>query len=142
MESQPKERALQNNGVGCGCLLLAILLILAIAYRVFIFEGEDVPHSQAAPTSTTLEIDDNARLGCFEWWQADDPSILTTDEAEARRSEGLGRAAESSVYIVAAAARKAQVAYGTDPPFEEFSTAIHDFEAACEAVGERRHYFG
>jgi hypothetical protein len=79
-------------------------------------------------------------VGCFEWWQADDPSILTTDEAEARRSEGLARAAESTVYIVAAAARKAQVAYGTDPPFEEFSTAIHNFEASCEAVGWRSPY--
>ena len=87
-----------------------------------------------------MTIDDNARLGCFEWWQADDPSILTTDESEARRVEGLVQAAESSVVNVAAAARKAQAAYESDPPFEEFSAAVHEFEAACEAIGERNHY--
>jgi hypothetical protein len=138
MESQPKES--QDNGVGCGCLLLAILLVLAIAYRVFIFEGEDTPRSQAAPTSTALEIDDNARLGCYEWWQADDPSILTTNESKARRAEGLAQAAESSVSNVAAAAQKAQLAYLIDSPFQELSTAIYNFEAACEAVGERSPY--
>jgi hypothetical protein len=139
LESQAEEA--QGAGVGCGCLLLVILFLLAIGYRVFIFRGEDAPHShQAAPTSTTLTIDDSARIGCFEWWQADDSSILTTEELEARRAEGLMRAAKSSVGNVAAAARKAQAAYEIDPPFDEFSAAVNEFEAACEAIGERNHY--
>jgi hypothetical protein len=138
LEQQAQES--QGTGVGCGCLVLVILFLLAIGYRVFIFRGEDVPRSQSAPTSTTLTIDDSARLGCFEWWQADDPSILTTEESEARRAEGLMQAAKSSVVNVAAAARKAQDAYESDPPFDEFSAAVNEFEAACEAIGERNHY--
>jgi hypothetical protein len=130
----------QGAGVGCGCLFLVIALVFAVGYRVFIFKGDETAHPQVAPTSTTVEVDDKARLGCFEWWEADDPSILTTEEAEARRAEGLAQAAESSVASVALAARKAQAAYENDPPFEEFSAALHDFEAACEAVGERSRH--
>jgi hypothetical protein len=78
-------------------------------------------------------------MGCFLWWEANDPSILTTDEQKAREARALERAASSSVASVAIAAQKLQAAYAENPPFAEFSTAIHGFEGACEAVGERRY---
>jgi hypothetical protein len=135
MAKQPRDG--ESQASSCGCLLLVIVLLLAVGYRVFIYEGEDEPRPQAAPTSTTLAPDEAARMGCFLWWEADDPSILTTEEGAARRARALEWAAKSSVVSIAIAAYKAQVAYERDPPFEEFSSALHDFEAACESVGER-----
>jgi hypothetical protein len=138
MAAQSKDQ--QSQGSGCGCLLLVVVLVLAVGYRVFIYEGDDKSRPQAAPTSTTLAADEEARMGCFLWWDADDPSILTSDERAARKARALERADRSSVVDVAVAARRAMAAYERDPPFEQFSAALDEFEAACEAVGERSRY--
>lgn len=127
-----------DSSVGGSCLLLVIVLVLAFGYRLFIYESKEKPRPQAAPTSTTVAADEEARMGCFLWWEADDPSILTSEEREARRARALERADRSSVVNVAVAARRVMAAFEHDPPMEEFSAALDAFEAACESAGERR----
>jgi hypothetical protein len=127
-----------DRRVGGSCLLLVIILVVALGYRLFVHESKKELRPQAASTSTTVEADKEARMGCFLWWEANDPSILTSEEREARRARALERADRSSVVNVAVAARGAMAAFENDPPMEEFSAALDAFEAACESVGEWR----
>jgi hypothetical protein len=114
-----------------------LLLVAGVFGALWWRSNGEVEGSRSAPPTTLA--DEEARMGCFLWWEADDPSILTTDEREARQARALERAAGSSVASVSFAARQLQTAFEDDLPFEEFSAAIHGFEAACEAVGERRY---
>jgi hypothetical protein len=120
-----------------GCLgpVIALLCIAGLVGALMWRSSGEAEHSRTAPATTLA--DEEARMGCFLWWEAYDPSILTTDERTARSENALEHAASSSVASVATAARKLQAAYEDDPPFSEFNAAFQGFEDACKAVGER-----
>lgn len=116
--------------------IIASLVIVGVLGALW-WRSSNAQHSSSVPPTTLA--DDAARVGCFSWWEADDPSVLTTEEAEARRAEALDRAATSSVVRVAVAARTAQAALEADSSLDDFSAAMKGFETACEAVGQGRY---
>lgn len=133
MARQPEDQASPDGSVGCGCLLIVILLAVLVGYRVFIYEGEDEPRPQAAPTSTTLAPDEAARSGCY-WWRnyLDGGPFFGNDELSARIEYAVGRAQESSVWTVASAAEQ----YDQASSMQELDTASEALDRACAMVGE------
>jgi hypothetical protein len=139
MATQPKSHGFRDACIGP---LLMLVLAIGVPLAIGTIVPSDDPETaqQAAPTSTTLAADEDARMGCYLWFEAHDPSILTPEEQQAREARALERAANSAAASVAITAQNLQATYENDPPFEQFSAALHDFEAACEAVGERNRY--
>jgi hypothetical protein len=101
-------------------------LVVAIGYRAFIFNGEEEPPSQVAPTSTTLAPDEAASSGCY-WWRnyLEGGPFFGKDELSARIDYAISRAQESSVWAVAHAAEQ----------YDQAST-MQDLDAASDALGQ------
>lgn len=132
----PQPNSQEPQGSALGCLLLLIILI-GVPYVIrAMATTDDKPDPEAAPTSTTLQPDDAARLGCWSWRHAfDDGPYLSTKELPARMDWALNQAQESSVWEVAHAAEELQRAAHSGTT-EEHGAAWEAFKRACATVGE------